>query len=244
MIERGETKVVFDPLLRNDFDTYDSLPAEIETALLEGIPPWDGIDAVFISHHHEDHFDPSMLLTLLIAQSQIELFAPEQAAAAIRELVTDRNEPALDRIHGLSLANGEAAADVELGSLLVEAVRIPHAGWPDRHSHVENLVFRVTLDSATTVMHFGDAEPGDEHFATEAEHWRERHTHLAMPPYWFFLSSQGRRILEERIGADHEVGMHVPTRISDDSAERPEALQDVDLFSKPGEVRRIPAGDP
>ncbi len=244
MIERGETKVLFDPLFRNNFDTYDPVPAEFESALLAGSTPWDGIDAVFVSHYHEDHFDPATLLVLLRNQSAIELFAPEQAAAAIRELVSDDNDSLLGRIHGISLANGEATTDVELGQLLVEAVRIPHAGWPNRHSHVENLVFRVTLDSVATITHFGDAEPADEHYAGQAEHWRERHTHLAMPPYWFFLSSEGRAILEERIDADHAVGMHVPSQISDDATKRPDGLQDVDLFTDPGQVRRIPVSTP
>lgn len=243
MIERGETRILFDPLFRNDFDTYEPVPPGIEAALLAGVEPWDGIDAVFISHYHEDHFDPETVLTLLRAQSRAKLFAPEQAAAAIRELVTDRETSVLERIHGLSLANGETAIDVELGSLLVEAVRIPHAGWPDRHSDVENLVYRVTLDSLTTVMHFGDADPVDEHYAGQSGHWRERHTHFAMPPYWFFLSDEGRHILETRIGADHAIGMHVPTDVPDVPERRPENLQDADLFTKPGETRSIPVGN-
>ena len=240
MIERGETKVLFDPLFSNHYGTYEPVPAEVEAALLAGTEPWDGIDAVFISHHHGDHFDPATVLELLRAQPTIELFGPEQAAAAIRNLVTDTDDALLKRVHGLSLENGEAAIDIELGSLLVEAVRIRHAGWPENHADIENLVFRVTLDSETTVMHLGDADPVDEHYAKAPEHWQERHTHFAMPPYWFFYSDEGRQILEDRIGASHATGMHVPIDVPDDPASRREELQDVDLFTKPGETRAIP----
>ena len=239
MIERGDVKVLFDPLFRNDFDNYDLPPADIETALLAGDAPWDGVDAVFISHHHGDHFDPSTILELLRAQTAIELFAPEQAAAAIRQLVPNPGDPVHERINGLSLENGGVAADIELGSLLVEAVRIPHSGWPEYHPDVENLVFRVTLDEDTTVMHFGDAASVDEYYAGQSAHWRERHTHFAMPPYWFFLSPEGRQILEERIGASHTVGMHVPTSVPDEKPERPREVRDVDLFTRPGESRTI-----
>ena len=176
-------------------DTYDRVPAEVEAALLAGIEPWDGIDAVFISHHHGDHFDPATILELLRTQQTIELFGPEQAAAAIRELVVDPADPVLKRVHGLSLENGMAATDIVFGPLLVEAARIRHAGWPDYHADVENIVFRVTLDNETTVMHFGDADPVDAHFARSPEHWNERQSHFAMPPYWFFLSNEGRQIL-------------------------------------------------
>jgi beta-glucosidase len=242
MVERGTTKVLFDPLFYYDRDTYDRVPAEFETALLAGSKPFDGVDAVFISHLHGDHVDPATVLKLLRAQPAIELFGPEQAAAAIRELVADANDPLLGRIHGLSLANGETAADIELGPLLIEAARIPHEGWPDYHPSVENLVFRVTLDGDTTVMHFGDAGPMDEHFARDPAHWRERHTHLAMPPYWFFLSDAGRRILDQRIRVGSAVGMHVPTDVADDPADRRERLRDVDLFTRPGETRTIRVG--
>ena len=243
MVERGDTRVLFDPLFRNNFDIYDPVPAEMETALFAGAEPWGGIDAVFISHYHADHFDPATILELMRAQSTIRLFAPEQAAAAIRELVAEREDPVLERVRGLSLANGETAADIELGSLLIEAIRVPHGGWPTRHSHVENLVFRVTIDAHTTVMHLGDAEAAADLYDEGADYWAERRTHFAMPPYWFFLSEEGRQILDDRIGAEHATGMHVPAEIPDDPMDRPENLQDVDLFTRPGETRAITVRD-
>jgi hypothetical protein len=171
------------------------------------------------------------------------LFAPEQAAAAIRNKVTDPESGVLDRVHGLTLENGMAAADIVLGSLLVEAVRIRHSGWPDHHANVENIVFRVTLDNETTVMHFGDADPVDAHFAKSPEHWQERHSHLALPPYWFFLSSEGQRILQDRIGADEVIGMHVPVAVPDDRGSRRKRLQNADLFTQPGETRTLEKQD-
>jgi L-ascorbate metabolism protein UlaG (beta-lactamase superfamily) len=242
MIEHGDTRIVFDPLFDNDYGTYDRVPAAVEDALMAGAAPFDGIDAVFVSHYHGDHYDPAAMLKLLIAQPSIELFGPEQAAAALRKLIVDPDDPLLKRVHGLSLTNGATAIDIEFGPLLIEATRVPHEGWPEYHKHVENLVFRVTLDNRTTVMHFGDAGPVAEHFATDPEHWDERQTHFAMPPYWFFFSGEGRRILEDRIKAVDVVGMHVPTKVSGDPASRPESLQDVDLFTKPGEVRTITPG--
>ena len=59
LVTNGGTKVVFDPLFRNDFGSYERVPASMERALFAGEPPFDGLDAVFISHYHEDHFRPS-----------------------------------------------------------------------------------------------------------------------------------------------------------------------------------------
>ena len=50
MVVHGETKVVFDPLFRNSYGQYQLLPKPMEEALYAGAPPFDGIDAVFVSH--------------------------------------------------------------------------------------------------------------------------------------------------------------------------------------------------
>ncbi|MFQ5982877.1 MAG: hypothetical protein ACE5KS_05835, partial [Woeseiaceae bacterium] len=161
------------------------------------------------------------------------------AADAGRALVADPDDAVLKRVHGLALEYGAAPIDIELSTLRIEAIRIPHEGWPSDHKNVENIVFRVTLDNETTVMHLGDADPNDEHFARDPEHWRKRHTHFAMPPYWFFLSDEGRHILEDRIDASHTIGVHVPKEVPDDAERRPEELHGFDLFTRPGEMRNI-----
>ena len=106
-------------------------------------------------------------------------------------------------------------------------------------SESENIVFRVTLDGETTVMHFGDADPQHHHYTVDPEHWFERHTHFAMPPYWFFYATYGREILNERMDIGYAIGMHVPDEVPTDPAARHEKLQDVDLFTQPGETRTI-----
>jgi hypothetical protein len=88
---------------------------------------------------------------------------------------------------------------IEAGGLVVEAVRIPHTGWPDRQLDVENIAYRVTLDESTTVAHLGDADTRDVHFAHDALYWERRPLDMAFPPYWYFQSEDGRRVLEERL---------------------------------------------
>ena len=78
MVVQGDTKVVFDPLFRNSYGQYQLLPKEMEDALFSGQPPFDGIDAVFVSHYHGDHFSPADILRLLKEQRGIHLYAPVQ----------------------------------------------------------------------------------------------------------------------------------------------------------------------
>jgi L-ascorbate metabolism protein UlaG (beta-lactamase superfamily) len=239
MIENGDTKILFDPLFRNDYGQYDLVPSEMEAALFEGSPPMDGVDAIFISHHHGDHFDARLVLQYLKVQDSVHLYAPEQAVGAIQSLLESADEQLLARLHGLALERGDQSVNLVDGALQIDAIRIPHAGWPDRYASVENLVFRVTLDETTTVMHFGDADPDIEHYDQNPDHWGARHTDLAMPPYWFFASYHGKIVLEKHIRAGHSIGIHVPNQVPDDPADRPQELAGFDLFTQPGETRVI-----
>lgn len=233
MVVQGETKILFDPLFRNSYGYYQLLPKVMKDALFAGTPPFDGIDAVFVSHYHGDHFSPAEILRLLKAQPEIQLYAPSQAVAALHEKAGSGDEAVFDRVTAVGLAYKDAPVTLEMEGLLIEAVRIPHSGWPTGRTGVENISWRVTLNETTTVLHMGDADPNDVHFARDAAYWDKGHTHMAFPPYWFFSSTYGDGILKNRIKPDHSVGVHVPIEI-------PADLISYDLFTRPGETRDIP----
>jgi len=240
MVVQGETKVVFDPLFRNSHGQYQLLPEHMEEALFAGAPPFDDIDAVFVSHYHGDHFSPADILRLLKTRPGIHLYAPLQAVSGLREVASAEDETVFQRISGVELAYGDPPVTLEMEGLKIDAVRIPHSGWPTGRLDVENISWRVTLNETTTVLHMGDADPNDVHFERDAEYWDKRHTHMAFPPYWFFSSTFGPGILKNRVKADHNVGVHVPVSISKTPSLRPAGLRGYDLFTQPGESRSIP----
>ncbi len=231
MIENGETKIVFDPFFHNNYNLYQLVSDETRDAIFSGKAPYDGLDAIFISHAHGDHFSAEDVLKFLQNNPQAKLFAPTQAVEKIMAL---KNSEAIKKqINGIALQKGDKEQTLKLDDLLIEVVRIPHAGWPAR-AEVSNLVFRVTLSNDVTIMHMGDADPNDEHFKPYKEHWLKNTTNTAFPPYWFYLSEEGPIILDERINAEKSIGIHVPVKV-------PESLIMVDepYFSKPGEKQEI-----
>jgi L-ascorbate metabolism protein UlaG (beta-lactamase superfamily) len=131
LISRGETKIVFDPLFDQDYGTYELVPKDIEKALFAGAPPFDGLDAVFVSHHHGDHFSPERMLQLLIARQGLQLFAPSQV---IDSMTVDSTDVA-DRLHAVELDLDGTFAQV-VGEIEVSAVRIYHSGWPTWHADI------------------------------------------------------------------------------------------------------------
>jgi L-ascorbate metabolism protein UlaG (beta-lactamase superfamily) len=235
LITRGDTKIVFDPLFDQDYGTYELVPEDIQRALFAGAPPFDGLDAVFVSHHHGDHFSPERMVELLIAHPELQLFGPPQAIDSMTIDSTD----AAGRLHTVEL-DLEGTFTQVVGEIQVSAVRIPHSGWPTRYADIENIAFSVSLDDAATVLHMGDAHTDPTFFDKRAEHWAEQDLQLALPPYWFFMSNGGKKILDEHIHATEVIGVHVPSSMPDSPAQYPEEIQGRTLFSVPGEEKRIP----
>jgi L-ascorbate metabolism protein UlaG (beta-lactamase superfamily) len=239
MIAHGETKILFDPIFHYGPDTYQRLPQRMRDAIIAGEPPYDGVDGVFISHHHPDHFSASGLLELLVARNGIRLYAPAQAVAGMRQVAAAEDEEVFERVTIFDLEYGDAPVFVRAGGLFIEAVHVPHSGWPTARTDVQNIAFRVTLEDTSTVAHFGDADPRLVHFEQDEMFWDERSIDLALPPYWFFLADDGREILEDRIRARHSIGIHVPAKFAEDRSTIPEELIGEDIFTQPGEGRRF-----
>lgn len=241
MVVHGDTKVMFDPIYKNSYNNYMLLPEEMEAALFAGEAPYDDLDAIFISHYHGDHFTPEDVLRFMNARPDVDMYAPSQAVVALRAIATDADQRIFDRVKSVDLEYKDAPVTLIVDNLEIEAVRIPHSGWPTGRLDIANIVWRVTLDDATTVIHLGDADANDVHFATDPEFWSSNQPDMAFPPYWFYSSQDGLNILNSRIGAEQSVGIHVPAAMSNDASLRPPELRDVDLFTVPGETRTIPA---
>ena len=158
----------------------------------------------------------------------------------LRAVAGAGEQAVFERVTAVALEYKDDPVKLEMEGLSIAAVRIPHSGWPTGRVDIENIVWRVTLNASATVLHMGDADPNDVHFAPDADYWDESPPHMAFPPYWFLNSNSGRQILQNRIKAVRSVGIHVPVTIPADPIRRPLDLRSADLFTESGETRIIP----
>ena len=234
MAVSGTTKVLFDPFTATGYNNYLEVTAAKLAMLIAGAAPYDDIDAVFISHAHGDHFDAGDMIAFMNAQTKAQLILPAQALEMMQK---DPNWDAGvgSRITAINMDYGDAPIELTIGDITASAVRIAHAGWPEpRRVALQNMVYRVSLDGGTTVMHMGDADVNDVHYAPFDDHWQKEITDTAFPPYWFFGSENGKSILKDRLNTRRSIGVHVPLEL-------PQDLKDSgqDYFSVSGETREI-----
>jgi L-ascorbate metabolism protein UlaG (beta-lactamase superfamily) len=232
LVTMGQQKILFDPFFHNGFNHYTLVPKELRTAIFNNVSPFDDISAIFVSHAHGDHFDAKDVAQYLKTYPKVQLYAPQQAIEKLQEL------PIFTAIKkqttAISLNREDSAWSKQIESLTIEAIRIPHAGWPAR-AEVENLLFRVTGGHSYTVMHLGDSDTSRQFYLPHQTFFNKKKTDMAFVPYWFYGSDASQKILSEFIKADQTIGVHVPTIV-------PEPLKNqtkFDYFSKPGEERKI-----
>jgi len=235
MVSRGETKILFDAFYANSYGQYALVPDNIVKAMMEGAPPYDGVDAIFVSHVHGDHFTAAPAIAYMRANETVRLYGTQQVYDAIAEAGVKEDDPLMARVLGYDLDPEDNAIAFDIDGLKVDVVAIPHAG---NRPTIQNFAWRVTLDDDTTVMHLGDAGPVVSNFSRHMEHFSARKTHTAFPPYWFLGDTNGETILRDIIEADQVIGVHVPKRAAG-NGDGWRARAGGDLFTDPGESRDI-----
>ncbi|GJM11490.1 MAG: hypothetical protein DHS20C11_37660 [Lysobacteraceae bacterium] len=238
LVSDGDNKVVFDAFYANSYGQYLLVAEPTKDALLEDQPPFDGVDAVVVSHVHGDHFTAKPTLDYLRANQDAKFIASTQTVAALEAILGDNDEQIRERLIGFELKPGDQAQSVNVGELTIEAIAIPHSGG-DRMADIQNLAFRVSMDD-TVVQHFGDAAIDDAVFAAQQSFFDARQTDAAFPPYWFFMDPAGHVILEDRVKAAQNIGVHVPAAAGGEGDKWRAQLKG-DLFTDPGEERPLPS---
>ena len=237
LVTSGETKVLFDAFYANSYGEYVLVAEPVSQAILDGQPPYDGIDALMVSHAHGDHFTAQPTLDYLRAQPLVVFIGPGQAVDALKAIAKPEDSTLIDRLVSFDLKPGQPPASFEGSGYSVAAVAIPHSGGAST-ADIDNLAFRVTLDQTPTVLHLGDATTDDDEFARQQTFWDARKIDTAFPPFWFYLERGGRVVLDQRIRAAQVIGIHVPAEAIGKGPAWRERMKG-DLFTDPGEERII-----
>ena len=235
LVSRGDTKVLFDAFYAESFGgTYSLVPSAMEQAMLAGQAPFDGVDAVFISHIHPDHFNSRKTIAYLRANPTVKLYAGLDVIGALYAADVAVGSPVAKQLVAVAVAPGQPAKRFDVAGLEIEAFAIPHNG----NGPIPHYAFRVTLDQAVTAIHLGDSDEADSHFASYQPEFDRRTTHVAFAPTWLLTSDSGRRVLEQRIKPVKTIGIHAEEKLRADPAAAASGLKS-DVFLEPGDVKAI-----
>ena len=199
LVTASGRRFLIDAPIREGLAPYATSPAA-ERASLEGArAPYAHVDAILITHWHEDHFSPEAVAAHLSSNPRTILISSPDIVERVRGVA-----PALaaSRLRAVLPAPGQSQR-VDVGGTPVRVLRIRHN--PSRRLPEQHLGFLIG-DSAP-VLHVGDADPATDNFALLRS---LPPVDLAFLPFWYVSDAGNRRMVADAIRPGRIVAMHVP----------------------------------
>ena len=148
--------------------------------------PYADVDALLVTHWHDDHFDAGAVAEHLEHNPRAVLISSSEVIDQVR---AEAPRLAPSRLQAFVPASGEVAV-TRVGDVPVRVIRARHnpaRRWPEQH-----IVFLI--GERAPVLHVGDADPRAGNFAALSTLPRPA---LAFLPFWYLsdpsISRDGRR---------------------------------------------------
>jgi L-ascorbate metabolism protein UlaG (beta-lactamase superfamily) len=218
-------RFLIDAPIREGIAPYATSPAPERARLESAAAPYDAVDAVLVTHWHEDHLSPEAVAAHLAANPGAVLVSSPEVVERVRAVAPRLSAP---RLRAVLPAPGTSTS-VTVAGVPVRVLRIRHNDarrFPEQH-------VGFLVGEHATVLHVGDADPTAANFALMRALPR---VDVALLPFWYVLGAANRRLVEQ-IAPRRVVGMHLPPA---DAAEvgarlRAEAVEAV-LATNPGQA--------
>ncbi|MDF2530430.1 MAG: hypothetical protein K0Q65_11 [Clostridia bacterium] len=193
-------KVLIDGLNNAEYPLYKSTPLEISEQITEGIPPFDHIDVMLITHNHSDHFDVESVVRFLNKNSDAAVISTNAVISAIKKQISDAVEARLIEIQ----LEKQCEKRIQVKGIDIVAFSLAHDG--KEHTEVHNLAFLI--DGSKRVLHLGDGAPKKENY--EALQLNQYKIDLLIANFPYVSLPSARNIIEKYIKPKKIAVVHLP----------------------------------
>ena len=214
MISCGHSKVLIDALFDLNDDegkpprAHDYLPPD-GIARLEGArKPFDKVDAVLVTHAHDDHFTAGCAARYMRANGWAVLAGTKAVTDQLAEYPWLEGESG-ERLVTVDVSTGEIDTLV-IDGLTIYALGIRHTGCENvsgpESPCIDHAAWLVETDGCR-ILHLGDAKLAAEEF--EQFPWLPGlEVDIAFVPFWFIQKAGGADLITRLIAPKTVVLMH------------------------------------
>jgi len=195
LITAGDKKIIIDSLFHGFPPNY-APPEEVTNAIINGEPPFDGLDIILATHNHEDHFSNGLVRQALENHPEAVLVTSYEAAATISSAENYR-----DRIISININRGGRWAEI-VNDIGLEAIHISHGGG------ILNLGFIVTV-GGHRYFHTGDISTNDVNISYFHNYGLpDKNLDVAFVPHFSLIEEDDHPLVLEGFQAEYLVPMH------------------------------------
>ncbi len=224
LVSMAGRRFLIDAPIRDGIAPYAVSPAGERAQLEAARAPYDRIDAILITHWHEDHFSADAVAAHLRNSPATVLISSPEVLDRVR-----RSAPGLpaSRLRA-SLPDPGSSERIDDFGVPVYVLRIRHN--PTRRLPEQHVGFLI--GSENSVLHVGDADPAIDNFALLKSLPR---VDVALLPFWYLTADATRLVVTNAVQPRRIVAMHVPPQdVEKVSSEIRAAGVAVDVASTPG----------
>jgi L-ascorbate metabolism protein UlaG (beta-lactamase superfamily) len=205
LFESNDQKFLFDAPIRDSIPPYAKPTADDSKRLESAAPPFDNVDAILITHWHEDHLSADAVAAHLRSSPSTRLISSQEVVDRVRKSAASA-VPAAQFI-AVTPAPGTSQRAAGSGTP-VHVLRLRHN--PTRRLPEQHVGFLV--EGCRTVLHTGDADPAADNFTLMGSLPR---VDTALLPFWYMLGEHNRQFVATSIKPARILGMHIPPADTD-----------------------------
>ncbi|MDD4492248.1 MAG: MBL fold metallo-hydrolase [Bacteroidales bacterium] len=248
LIKADDKKILIDALFGGfDGNWCDKPNDDTKSKLERAVSPFDNVDIIAISHKHQDHFNPEMVIKHIINNPKCIVVCPKQADSLLKSYsnyVIIKNNiiaitPPINRDTSLKFKN-----------INIRILRLEHSHYYiqdeitglkiNKHENIENIGFVINV-GGIKVFHCGDANPWKEEEYRVFNLKKER-VDVALLENLFMNDSQTKEILNNYINPKKIILMHLEPNNSHKFKEEASSLKKtfpgVYIFKKSMEYKK------
>lgn len=199
LVDVSGRRFLIDAPIRDGIPPYATSTVADRSLLESARGTYAGVDAILITHWHEDHFSAEAVAAHLANSPRTILVSSPEVIERVRSVAPSL---AAAQVRAVLPMPGQSQS-VDVGGLTIHVLRIRHN--PTRRLPEQHVGFLI--GGATPVLHVGDADPKADNFALLAA---LPPVDLAFLPFWYLSDADNRRMVAEAIRPRRVVAMHVP----------------------------------
>ena len=199
LIRTEGASFLIDAPIRDGIVPYATSPIDERMHLEHATGPYASVDAILVTHFHDDHFNADAVAAHLVSNpravllsspeviERVRTVAPQVPGARLRAMLPER---------GQSLTTTIAGVPVRVLGMRHN----PSRRYPEQH-------VGFLVGKETPVLHVGDADPRPDNFGSlrglpKAD--------LALLPFWYLSEDTARAMVDDVIAPRRMAAMHVP----------------------------------